>query len=911
MTPARVTGATIALLLAGTAWAQAPAPAEEPPAVQEPAPLLRLPQLAGFVQAAYPPEARAAGKEAAVRLLLSIDADGAVTDVQVIDAVGDGFDEAAVAAARQFRFVPALGEEGPVPVQVEYVYGFSVSGAGASNVAADTPAELKGTLVEMGTRKPLALQDIYVVAADGSEYQLVTDEEGAFGLTGLPPGPLKVVAAPSGYESAEKTIDLQPGELLEVRFWARNLSYIAEDRAAARGAADGEIVVTGERQVTSVTRRTVSMDEVRRIPGTFGDPVRVIQNLPGAARAPLGSGLLIIRGANPEDSGVYIDGIRVPLIYHLGGYSSVINADLVEAVDYLPGGYGVEYGRSTGGVIDVKTTRTFPEQGKIVWNTDALDSGGLLKTRIGGKNGVGFAGAARRSYIDALIPLFTADTGFTIKPRWYDYQLKLVDLDDGGPGEWQALLFGFEDILEASTPPGFAQGTDPDTQGDLGTQYLTHRGYFEYRLRLSDTLSLRLLPSLGFDRIAFNLGNGTRIVQDQVLMEGRFELPWTPSEHFTLTPGIDLIAGRYTFETQLPFDPGTLVDFDPLDEREPWTVDGKGWGWGPDLYLSAAIRPLAEIDKLLISPGVRLNVVTITADNRDGEPMLGPIIGLDPRLNARWQLVKGGTLKAGSGLYNQPPQPFESWRPEGRVELDYERAWSSEVGWEQQITEAVNADVAFFYKDLDSLIVQQTNFVDLSSQYFTNKGIGRIYGTEVMLRHALQDRFFGWISYTLSRSERNDRPGETPDPRDYADPSLVPDSYWYRFDFDQTHILVALAGYRLPHDFEISAKVQYVTGNPTTPYDGGVYDIDQDFYFGFQGAAYNAERLPPFFALDARVDKLFTFKRWQLEIYTDLLNAARGQNPEFTLYNYDYTESRYIRGLPFIPSPGFEARINL
>jgi TonB family C-terminal domain len=206
--------AALAVALAGPARAQDP-PAEapdsddaQPPADDaepaEPPPLLRLPQLAGFVQAAYPPEARAAGKEAAVRLILSIDASGAVIDVQVVEPVGDGFDEAAVEAARQFRFVPALGEDGPVDVRVEYVYGFSVSGEGASNVAADTPAELRGTLVEMGTRKPLTLQDIYVVAADGREFQLVTDDTGTFALTGLPPGPLKVIAAPSGYETAEK-----------------------------------------------------------------------------------------------------------------------------------------------------------------------------------------------------------------------------------------------------------------------------------------------------------------------------------------------------------------------------------------------------------------------------------------------------------------------------------------------------------------------------------------------------------------------------------------------------------------------------------------------------------------------------------------------------------------------------------
>jgi hypothetical protein len=61
--------------------------------------------------------------------------------------------------------------------------------------------------------------------------------------------------------------------------------------------------------------------------------VRVIQSLPGAARSPFGTGVLIIRGANPEDSALYVDGIRVPIIYHLGGLESVVSADLIDAVD--------------------------------------------------------------------------------------------------------------------------------------------------------------------------------------------------------------------------------------------------------------------------------------------------------------------------------------------------------------------------------------------------------------------------------------------------------------------------------------------------------------------------------------------------------------------------------------------------
>ena len=92
--------------------------------------------------------------------------------------------------------------------------------------------------------------------------------------------------------------------------------------------------------------------------------------------------MLIIRGSNPEDSGVYVEGVRIPFIYHIGGYVSVFNPDLIGAVDYLPGNYGAQYGRTTGGVIDVKIKQEAPEQGRLVWSTDLLDSGRSGKSCI-------------------------------------------------------------------------------------------------------------------------------------------------------------------------------------------------------------------------------------------------------------------------------------------------------------------------------------------------------------------------------------------------------------------------------------------------------------------------------------------------------------------------------------------------
>lgn len=873
-------------LLLRPAFAQA---APTAPPAEEPPPLTVMPELVAFVQAPYPPEALAQGLQGGVLLELSIDAAGAVNGVTVLRGLGLGLDEAAVAAAQQFRFKPAEDATGPVPVIIEFEYGFVLDAAATPEAlpqpeaapAVEAPINLDGQLIEMGTKAPVANANLVVVIA-GQTCDTSTDAEGRWSCRGLPVGKGTLRAALPGYQNADQEVEVVAGQLTTQRVWIRNLSY-----------RDNETVGLYRKPGADVTRRTLTVEEVRRVPGTFGDPIRVIQNLPGAARAPLGTGLLVIRGANPEDSGVYIDGIRIPLIYHLGGYSSVVNADLVEAVDYLPGGYGVEYGRSMGGVVDVRTKETFPEKTRVVMNADVLDAGALIEGRMGEENQLGYAAAARRSYIDVFIPYLVPDAGFVIKPRWYDYQLKVVRLRDGGD-KLAASIFGFQDKLVASTPAGFAQGTDADTQGDLGSTYTTHRAYVRWEHAINKDLTFRTIPSFGYDGAAFKVGESFDIAQGQWIVEGRAEFEWRPNEALTLTPGLDLIGGFWDFETTLAFDPGTLGEYDPLAEREPWTAAATGQGWGPDLYLDAQIRPFKDRDRLLLVPGVRLNYVRITDSSRE-EPVLINL-GFDPRLQARAKVTDTSTIKGGVGLYHQPPQPFEAWRPEGTVELEMETALATEIGWEQLLGDAISADGSLFYKKLDELIVENPTFTSMADPFFLNAGVGRIYGAELIVRHAPVHRFFGWVSYTLSRSERNDGPD-----------SEGEETEWYPFDFDQTHIFVGVAGYKLPFEIEVSAKTQYVTGNPYTPYAGGVYDIDQDFYFGYADGERNSARLPSFVAVDLRIDKLFTFKAWQLETYIDFLNAIRGENPEFTLNNYDFTESRYIRGLPFIPSPGFQA----
>ena len=82
------------------------------------------------------------------------------------------------------------------------------------------------------------------------------------------------------------------------------------------GAPSYETTVRAKKPPAAVTRYELSQPELTIVPGTFGDPLRVIQNLPGVARTPFGLGALVIRGSSPNDSGVYVEGHRIPILYH-------------------------------------------------------------------------------------------------------------------------------------------------------------------------------------------------------------------------------------------------------------------------------------------------------------------------------------------------------------------------------------------------------------------------------------------------------------------------------------------------------------------------------------------------------------------------------------------------------------------
>lgn len=846
-------------------------------------PIIEMPSVEGYVEAAYPPQAEADGLEATVTLLVTLDDTGAVEEVVIRDPVGHGFDEAALEAVQQMTFSPARTEEGPVGVMFEFAYAFEL----APEVPVEEqqpPINVEGRIREMGTRRPL---EGVAVAVSGSSMTALTDADGRFALRGVPHGSQTLRLRSPEHVELDQPIDVAKGEVTDAILWLRARTY-----------RDNEAVGYYQREQQEVTRRTLTIEEVKRIPGTFGDPVKVIQTLPGAARSPFGTGLLIIRGANPEDSAVYVDGIRIPIVFHLTGFTSVLSPEVVESVDYLPGGYGVEFGRSMAGTVNVKTKDEFKDR-KMSFGIDVLDAQVWFEGNIGKEDGPkhGLAIGARRSYIDAFIPLFTRNLGVNVLPYYWDYQVKYV-APKTDKNEFSAFLFGFQDILRLSTPPNQPQGTDLATQGDLRTSYQSHRLVLQWKHHVTDEFSFLFSPSVGIDINSLGLGREFKLDNTNTLFQIRAEASIRPTDAVEIKPGLDLIGGPYFFDFRAPFSVGALGD--PLAERQRVGFDGRGTAWSPTPFLETNLRPLNDRSQWLISTGLRFNYVTyfVGGEIAFGEDLAPTEIrSIDPRFGTRLRVfgnsdTTSGILKASSGLYHQPPQPFQSIGIGATARLFAQRSWNSSLGFEHRVSRAFSWDVEGFYRQMDRLVSFNSDFTGAGTQPFVNRGEGYAAGVEVILRHRPVNRFFGWISYTFSRSFR----------RDDAD------SPWFPFDFDQPHIFSAQGGYDLPFDIGISAQIQVVSGNPTTPFNAGVFDVDGNFYNGFRIGPGNSERLPVFVQTSFRIDRTWTFKRWQLETYLDLINVIRGVNPETAIYNYDYSQFAYVRGLPFIPNLGLEFR---
>lgn len=838
--------------------------------------LTKAPELKQFVPADYPKDAEKQGLTAQVKMQVTIGADGLVEDVKVLEPVGNGFDEAATTAVRQFVFSPAEVDNVPAPVKIEYVYNFTLSDApklepDAGVAAPPPPAYLTGQLLSRGSRN--RIEGGTVRCGDNPlAPEALSDAEGMFRLETVG-GECQVRAVANGFELFTTKETLEPGDTLEVRYFLIPVSI------------GFETTVKGKREKKEVVRRTLERQELQKIPGTFGDPIRVLQNFPGVARAPFISGALIVRGANPNQTGTYMDGVEIPLLFHLGGGPSVINSEFIDRIDFFPGGFGARYGRAVGGIVDVATRKGASDTWHGSAKVDFLDTSVFIEAPVG--NGASVAAAGRRSYVDALIPLVLPQrpdgTTLLVLPRYWDYQVRADfgrNRKENAPSasSYYVMAFGSDDQLTLVS-------SNPSQPRDISLDFRTlfHRVKGDWTYRAGSFTSV-LTPYAGYDLASANLG-AIRFKADVWNLGLREDLQLELNRFFTLRGGVDVFFDHLKGEAELPILSGTqYVGFPGAEPK----VEFQKIGRSVNSFDGAAyFETDLKLDAFTLTPGVRATHVRANGVEMDT---------VDPRLWLRFKISDANAVKGSVGLYSQAPDSTDLERPPfGNPNLTFERAFQTSFGFEQRLTENLNVDVTGFYnRRFDNVVSPGRRIVNedgtVTQEQYSNAGLGRAYGMELMLRHDVTKNFFGWLAYTLSRSEVR-RAGST---AGYA-----------LSNNDQTHILTLVASYRLPYGFELGGRFRYVTGAIKTPithsYD--IYQADSNGYSPTRGEL-NSVRRPDFHQLDVRIDKSFLFQQWTLNVYLDVQNVYNRANEEASFFDYRFRKEIPVPGIPILPVLG-------
>ncbi len=831
-----------------------------------PAARVTPPELLQRVEPTYPEQALAENRSGEVVLQLELDETGKVTAVKVTQAAGYGMDEAAEQAALQLTFKPAMRGQSPIRARISYKMRFTLAPVEPDTNArqrAATPATstIRGLVLIDESDVPCAGALVQMRSVDGTTRQVTADVNGTWEIADLNSGKWVVTILLPDYTPLRSEETLVPGERIEVKYRLH--------------PSDGtiEVLVQGKHSDREVTRRTLERQELAVVPGTNGDALAAVQSMPGIARTPTFSGLIVVRGSSPHGTQTFVDGAFVPQIYHFGGLSSIVPTEMIDSIDFYPGNFSAKYGRVTGGIVDVKL-REMDHDDKYhgLAQVDLIDARLMLRGPVPLAKGWSFNFGARRSHIDTWIgSVLSKDAGFRTAPVYYDWQA-FAETKPTSRSTFRIGMFGSDDRLDVILKN--ASTSDPGMGNSFSDETRTMRLQAIYRNQVTDGLSVNAMASVGLDREFSEVGALSSVKANYVPMIFRGDLSCRLSDKFLVRIGPDVIV--YQFDANVlsisPPEPGEMEG--SHSNRPMLRYDNQGYFTAPAAFAELEWTPTSRAKVLF---GGRLDYFSLT-DTWD----------VSPRLNARYDLHQGRqrtTVKAGVGMFYEPPQIIQAIIPFGTPSLKSNRSVHSSIGLEQEVTKQVEVSVEAFHKYLDNLVVSAQN-AD-GSNGFSNLGRGYVYGTETMVRWKPGGRFFGWIAYTLSRSVRQSAPDQ---------PERV-------FDFDQTHNLTVLGSYDLGRGWRVGSKFRFVSGNPYTPCEGGILNAASGSYECVQGVP-NSRRIPIFHQLDVRVDKTWSFEHYNLTAYLDVQNVYNRANAEGVSYNYRYTTPQWQTGLPIIPSLG-------
>jgi hypothetical protein len=462
----------------------------------------------------------------------------------------------------------------------------------------------------------------------------------------------------------------------------------------------------------------LELDELREIPGAFGDPMRVVDTLPGAVPVTNGLPDTFLRGAPPAGTSYSYDGIRLPGLFHLLGGPGYVHPTQIGPVVFHAGVAPARYGRRIGGVIAGEGPDE-PERGE--WHGEvearALDVNASIDIPLGDEPVLTVAG--RYGYPALVVGAFVPE----VSAAYWDYQLRLdIPLDDH-----DRFVFVVLGVYDSLTLTDEDEPEEPPEIVDI----FFHRVEARY-VRETDDWQYGFALGFGHD--------DSRVTEVQVSAESlrfgpRVWLEWQNEHGTRIAAGADFeaqVGNIENFEGNGPPD-RTIFGDRRYVETESRAVTGA--------YFELGLEP---IDELLVELGVRTDL-WLTGDHVEA--------AIEPRIQLELEATRWLDFSAGFGLAHQPPVFYLLVPGLSQTALDdgLQRAIQSEAGVGLNIPPGIRLEARGFLHAYDDIRLADIIYGELCEAIDHPPRTSALnYGAEIFAKYKLfDDRFYGWVSYTL------------------------------------------------------------------------------------------------------------------------------------------------------------------
>jgi outer membrane receptor protein involved in Fe transport len=626
----------------------------------------------------------------------------------------------------------------------------------------------------------------------------------------------------------------------------------------------------------------VTQKEVFQAAGALQDVSRYVQTLPGVA---IGSNDfrndIIVRGGSPLENLFIVDNIEIPNINAFanfasaGGTVSILDANLLQDVNFLTGGYPAPYINRVSSVLQI-TQREGDRKGVRGQITSGFAGGGVVLEGPVNKGKGSWVVSARRSFLD----LFTNDLGFGGVPVVYTTNSKFVYDLSARDRIWVANLTGVDNIrLGPAEGTAFGENADQDGPNEFDIRYNGWRSATGFNWQ-------RLFGSKGVGLLG--LTHSEASVNSRVRDLVRFSVPDPTRPVDDLIPDSPLVFGENSREgeTTLKYD---FTGYLPM-------LDKVQVGGSYKLFRIRydAQQPLGELSPFSRTPGVN----PFMLDERDTATQSGAYFQTSRNLGSRLNLTLGGrvdnyqilgatrfspraglsyrvtdklSIRGSYGQYfQQPLNFFVTVFPINRGAVPF-RADHFVTGISYEISPTLRFTVEGYakqYKDYPTALEYPTlslanvgDTFDVSSLLFpiTSAGRGRVRGIEFFLEKKFRDRWFGQANLAFSRTRH-----------------AALDAVFRPGSFDYPVIANFVGGYRINSKWEVSTRASFLSGRPFTPFDveestrqrRPIFDLDR----------VNAERADDYFRLDIRLDRTFTVRDKPLIVFLGVQNITNRRN---------------------------------